>query len=79
MRHMPIDRNPMGEFSLGGRRIADGDRLELMWPDGQTVTAIVKVIGGELRIVGVVHGAKCWITLAPRRHDVMARWPDGYG
>jgi len=83
MRHTPIEYR-QGAFVLEGRTIADGDRIELRWPDDKTVTAIVKIIQGELRIVGTVHGIKCWIVLGPgvRRREVWARWPsegDGYG
>jgi hypothetical protein len=70
-------------FILAGREIRDGDQLELMWADGQTVRTTFKIIHGELRIVGSVHGIKCWIVLDPgiRRGEIKAAWPkgDGYG
>lgn len=82
MRHTPIEHR--GAFVLEGREIADGDRLELKWPDGSTVETTFKIINGELRIVGTIHGIKCWIVLDPgiRKREVLARWPDkedGYG
>ena len=83
MRHTPIEQY-QGAFALDGRTIADGDKLELQWPDGQTVQTTFKIIHGELRIVGTVHGIKCWIVLDPgvRKGEVLARWPEkeaGYG
>ena len=82
MRHMPIEHR--GAFILDGREIADGDRLELRWPDGQTVTTVVKLIHDELRIVGSIHGVKSWIVLDHGIHkrEIFAKWPegqDGYG
>lgn len=81
MRHTPIEHRDA--FVLEGREIADGDRLELKWPDGQLAMATVKLIGGELRIAGTVHGVKCWIVLdlGVRKKEIWAAWPqgDGYG
>jgi hypothetical protein len=81
MRYTPIEYQ--GAFMLEGREIADGDRLELRWPDGQTVETTIKIIHGELRIVGTIRGIKCWIVLdhAVRKREILARWPkeDGYG
>lgn len=82
MRYTPIERNLQGEFILNEQKIVDGDKLELKWPDGITVTTVVKLIQGELRVVGITHGIKCWIVLdsGVRKHEVLARWPkDGYG
>lgn len=83
MRYTIIEHR-QDAFILAGRTIQDGDQLELRWSDGQTVTTTFKIIHGELRIVGTVHGIKCWIVLDPgiRKGEVKARWPkedDGYG
>jgi hypothetical protein len=82
MRHFPIEYRDA--FILDGRRIEDGDRLEFKWSDGLTVTTTIKIIHGELRIVGTIHGVKCWLVLdhGVQKREIMARWPeggDGYG
>ncbi len=81
-RHTPISQS-QGVFALDGRSIADGDMLEIRWPDDRTVVTTFKIIHGELRIVGTIHGIKCWIVLdsAVRKAEILARWPegDGYG
>jgi len=73
MRHTPLYRDGQ-DFVLDGRKIADNDQLSLRWPDGHTATSAVRIIGGELRIAGTTHGAKCWVVLNLRK--VEAAWPD---
>jgi hypothetical protein len=81
MRYTPIERNLQGEFFLNQRRIIDGDKIELEWPDGQTVITTIKIIHNEFRVVGIIHGIKCWIVLdfGIRKGEVKAKWEnDGY-
>jgi hypothetical protein len=82
MRYAPIEHRDA--FTLEGREIADGDRLELKWPGGQIVLTTIKIIHGELRIVGTIHGIRCWIVLnhGIGKREILACWPDredGYG
>ena len=76
-------------FVLGKREIRNGDSIELLWPDGQQHLAVVQVVQrhgqrptdailDELRIVGIIHGAKCLIVLdyAIRKQGIKARWPE---
>jgi len=82
MRYTLIEYR-QGTFTLDGRTIIDGDKLELEWLDGQNAIVIVKIIQGEFRIVGALHGVKCWIILnfGIRKGEIKAAWPkeDGYG
>jgi len=74
MPYSPIERNPQGCFILDEKKIVDNDKLEIKWPDGGISTVIVRLVGGELRIAGSVHGVKCWIVLdyGIKKHEVLA-------
>jgi len=77
MRYAPIEY--WNAFMLEGRKIANGDKLELKWPDGQTALVTMRLVGDELRIAGIAHGVKCWIVLnlGVRKQEIWAAWPQG--